>query len=59
MEEKVLQKIQELEEDKNTYLEILGSKGLFTEDYLLKRIHDIKVQIYLLKDLLDEYHEEV
>ena len=54
MKEKILEKLNELKKDYDMWLEVLDNKKLVNLDVAEARLHDLKIQIWLLEELLDE-----
>ena len=59
MKEIILAKIEELEEEKKTYYEILENSKLFSESYIIGRIRSARDKIDLLNEILEEVDEDV
>lgn len=53
MKEKIEEKLKDLHEDLDMYVEELINGHLYTEDYITKRIMETKIQINLLEELID------
>ena len=53
MEEKVHKKYKELQEELDMYVSELINGHLYTEDYLTKRIMEVKLEINLLEELME------
>ena len=53
MYDKVKAKYKELQEDLDSYVSELVNGHLYTEEYLTKRIMEIKIQIMLLEELME------
>ena len=53
MEEKVKAKYKELQEELDMYVSELINGHLYTEEYLTKRIMEVKIEINLLEELLE------
>ena len=47
-------KIEEIKKEQDEYLEMLVGGSLFSEKYITSRIHDTKVEINTLMELLEE-----
>ena len=47
-------KIEEIKKEQDEYLEMLVGESLLTEKYITSRIHDTKVEINTLMELLEE-----
>ena len=54
MEEKVKAKYKELQEELDMYVSELINGHLYTEEYLTKRIMEVKIEINLLEELLEK-----
>lgn len=57
MKEKIERKYKELQEEMDIYVSDLVNGHLYTEEYATKRIMEVKIQIWLLEELLED--EEV
>ncbi len=53
MEERVKAKYKELQEELDMYVSELINGHLYTEEYLTKRIMEVKIEINLLEELLE------
>lgn len=53
MYDKVLKKYKQLQEDLDSYVSQLVNGNLFTEEYLTKKIMELKIQIWLLEELME------
>lgn len=53
MENKLHDKYKELQEELDLYVSELVNGHLYTEEYLTKRIMEVKIQINLLEELMD------
>ena len=53
MEERVKAKYKELQEELDMYVSELINGHLYTEEYLTKRIMEVKTQINLIEELLE------
>lgn len=53
MEEKVKAKYKELQEELDMYVSELINGHLYTEEYLTKRIMEVKIEINLIEELLE------
>ena len=54
MKEKILEKLNELKKDYDMWLEVLDNKKLVNRDIAEARLHDLKIQIWLLEELLED-----
>lgn len=59
MRDLILNKIQELEEEKKTYYEILENSKMFSESYIIGRIRSARDKIDVLNEILEEVDEDV
>lgn len=59
MKEIILAKIEELEEEKKTYYEILENSKMFSESYIIGRIRSARDKIDVLNEILEEVGEDV
>ena len=59
MKEIILAKIEELEEEKKTYYEILENSKMFSESYIIGRIRSARDKIDVLNELLEEVDDNV
>lgn len=53
MENKIKAKYKELQEELDMYVSELINGHLYTEEYLTKRIMEVKIEINLLEELLE------
>lgn len=53
MEERVKAKYKELQEELDMYVSELINGHLYTEEYLTKRIMEVKIEINLIEELLE------
>ena len=53
MEERVKAKYKELQEELDMYVSELVNGHLYTEEYLTKRIMEVKIEINLIEELLE------
>lgn len=53
MENKIKAKYKELQEELDMYVSELVNGHLYTEEYLTKRIMEVKIEINLLEELLE------
>ena len=53
MEERVKAKYKELQEELDMYVSELVNGHLYTEEYLTKRIMEVKLEINLLEELME------
>ena len=54
MKEKILEKLNELRESYDMWLEALDNEKEMSCVNIEARLHDLKIQIWLLEDLLEE-----
>ena len=50
-------KIEEIKKEQEGYVEMLVDGSLFSEKYIISRIHDTKVAINTLMELMEELSE--
>lgn len=53
MKEKIEEKLKDLHDDLDMYVEELINGHLYTEEYLTKRIMEVKIEINLIEELLE------
>lgn len=54
MKEKILEKLNELRKCYDMWLEALDNRKTFPYSTAEEQLHDLRIQIYLLEDLLEE-----
>ena len=58
MKDIIEEKIEDIEIQLNKYIDMLDERSYFSTQYIIDRIKECKIEIGVLKEVLEEYEEK-
>ena len=58
MKDVIEEKIEDIETQLDKYIDMLDERSYFSKDYIIDRIKECKIEIGVLKEVLEEYEEK-